>query len=96
MISSKIKVSVFLPNLKIVFSNYWLNVIILENITERNNFLEFSNNNKVMTRPIWKLMNKLEMFKNTFTYEMKNSEWFEDRVVNIPSSVIVKYKQNIF
>ena len=71
------------------FSNYWLNVIFLEDKTERDAFLEFSNNNKVMTRPAWKLMNRLPMFKDCMTYEIKNAEWFEDRLVNIPSSVLI-------
>ncbi|MDQ1263961.1 MAG: hypothetical protein QG559_962, partial [Campylobacterota bacterium] len=44
-------------------SNYWLNAIILKDRKQRDEFLEFSNNNGVMTRPIWTLMNRLEMFK---------------------------------
>lgn len=69
-------------------SNYWLNVIILENRQERDKFLLQTNNEKVMTRPIWKLMNKLPMFADCQTDSLKNAEWLEDRVVNIPSSVI--------
>jgi perosamine synthetase len=69
-------------------SNYWLNVIILENRQARDKFLEQSNGEQVMTRPIWKLMNKLPMFTNCQTDSLKNALWLEDRVVNIPSSVI--------
>ena len=43
----------------------------------------------IMTRPIWKLMNKLDMFKNSETDDLKNSNWLEERIVNIPSSVIL-------
>jgi len=32
-------------------------------------------------------MNKLEMFKDCQTDKLINSQWLEDRVVNIPSSV---------
>lgn len=70
-------------------SNYWLNSILLNNLEERNNFLEFTNDNGIMTRPIWRLMNKLEMFKNCQTGNLDNAEWFEERVVNIPSSIRV-------
>jgi len=35
------------------------------------------------------LMNKLEMYKNCETGNLDNSEWLEDRVVNIPSGVRV-------
>jgi len=67
------------------FSNYWLNCVQFENREERNNFLEATNSNGVMTRPIWRLMNKLNMYKNCQTGNLDNSEWLEDRVVNIPS-----------
>jgi aminotransferase in exopolysaccharide biosynthesis len=69
------------------YSNYWLNAIILKNREQRNEFLKYTNANKVKTRPIWRLMNKLEMFKNCQTENLDNAEWLEDRVVNIPSSV---------
>jgi perosamine synthetase len=70
-------------------SNYWLNAVILPNKEERDSFLEYTNQNAVMTRPIWKLMNSLPMFKDCQTDELTNSIWFEERVVNIPSSVIL-------
>ena len=68
-------------------SNYWLNAVLLNNLEERNNFLEFTNKNNVMTRPVWTLMTKLEMFKGALKGNIENSEWLEDRLVNIPSSV---------
>jgi hypothetical protein len=40
-----------------------------------------------MTRPIWTLMSKLNMFKDCQSDGLKNSLWLENRVVNIPSSV---------
>lgn len=70
-------------------SNYWLNVVTLENREERDNFLNFTNEQGVMTRPIWELMNKLPMFKDCQCGNLENSEWLSDRVVNIPSSVII-------
>ena len=70
-------------------SNYWLNSIILENKQQRDKFLDETNSNGVMTRPIWTLMNKLPMFEHAQCGDLKNSEWLEDRVVNIPSSVIL-------
>ncbi len=67
-------------------ANYWLNCIVLNNLEERNAFLEATNNSGVMTRPIWRLMNKLPMFSHCQCGDLTNSEWLEDRVVNIPSS----------
>lgn len=71
------------------FSNYWLNAIILKNKRERDSFLEYSNNKGIFTRPVWKLISKLPMFKDKLAYDLKNAEWLEARVVNIPSSVVV-------
>ena len=70
-------------------SNYWLQAVILSDVEERNLFLSETNTNGVMTRPIWKLMNKLEMFSGCQCGSLVNAAWLEDRVVNIPSSVIV-------
>jgi len=68
-------------------SNYWLNSIILKNKKNKDQFLEETNSNAIMTRPIWILMNRLPMFKNAQCDNLKNSKWLFERVVNIPSSV---------
>jgi len=70
-------------------SNYWLNSILLKNKQQRNEFLNEANLQNVMTRPIWTLMNKLPMFKDAHCGDLTNSRWLEDRVVNIPSSVVL-------
>lgn len=67
-------------------ANYWLNCVVLNDVEERNTFLEATNGAGVMTRPIWRLMNKLDMYKHCQCGELTNSLWLEDRVVNIPSS----------
>jgi len=68
-------------------SNYWLNAVVLENKEQRDDFLEYTNKKGIMTRPIWGLMNNLEMFKDCPKADLKNAEWLEERVVNITSSV---------
>jgi len=70
-------------------SNYWLQAILLKDKEQRDNFLEFTNKNGVMTRPIWTLMSDLKMFKNCQYDNLINSKYLEQRVVNIPSSVII-------
>ncbi len=70
-------------------ANYWLCGILLENREQRDAFLEYSNGRHVMSRPAWTLMTKLPMYKNSFTGDISNAQWLEDRVVNIPSSVRV-------
>lgn len=69
-------------------ANYWLMCVELENRTERDLFLKETNDAQVMTRPIWQLMYRLPMYKNCQRDEQLNAEFLEDRIVNIPSSVI--------
>jgi dTDP-4-amino-4,6-dideoxygalactose transaminase len=70
-------------------SNCWLNSILLKNRQQRDKFLDKTNSNNIMTRPIWTLMNKLPMYEHAQCGDLTNSEWLEERVVNIPSSVII-------
>ncbi len=79
---------IFIKESKDSRSNYWLNAVTLKDENQRNLFLSETNAYGVMTRPIWTLMNKLIMFKNSQCGDLSNSEWLEQRIVNIPSSVI--------
>ena len=69
------------------YSNYWLNSIILPDRQTRDEFLKVTNEANVMTRPAWKLLNQLEMYRDCQTDALTNARWLEERVVNIPSSV---------
>ncbi|MBE0440311.1 MAG: LegC family aminotransferase [Gammaproteobacteria bacterium] len=68
-------------------SNYWLNTILLANSDEKLEFLEYSNAQGVMSRPVWTLLNQLVMFENCFSMPQTNARWLAERLVNIPSSV---------
>lgn len=68
-------------------SNFWLNSVILKSREERDAFLEYTNKNGVMTRPIWQLLSKLKMFSRCPRGELTQSKWIEDRIVNVPSGV---------
>ena len=76
----------FVKEIEHATANFWLNTVVLESKEARDGFLKDSNGSKVMTRPIWQLMNKLEMYKHCQADGLENSLWLEDRVVNIPSS----------
>lgn len=72
-------------------SNYWLNVVILKDKAAQLEFLQYTNDHGVMTRPIWELMNRLPMFELCQHDSLANTLWLADRVVNIPSSVQMKF-----
>jgi len=68
-------------------SNYWLNALIMKVKNERDELLKSTNSNGVMTRPVWSPMHRLAMFSNCQTDHLTNTQWLEERVINIPSSV---------
>ena len=70
-------------------ANYWLMCIELDNMNDRNSFLKYTNHNKITTRPIWELMISLDMYKECQKDDQKNAKFLQERVVNIPSSVIL-------
>lgn len=82
--SKGIKFRTELPNTK---ANYWLMCLELENKSERDSFLNFTNSNKVMTRPIWQLLFKSSLYSSFQRDSQKNAVYLEERIVNIPSSV---------
>ena len=86
--STSTSTSTFFTEPPLSYSNYWLNAILLNNKEERDQFLQQTNNAGIMTRPVWELMNRLPMFQDAQCGDISNAEWFAERLVNIPSSVI--------
>lgn len=69
-------------------SNYWFNSFLARNREERDAVLEQTNRNGVMTRPVWTPMHLLDPYRNCLRTDLPNTEWIDDRLVNLPSSVI--------
>jgi len=70
-------------------SNYWLNVLLLEKGFEssRDLVLEATNRADIMTRPAWRLMHELDIYKNCPRMDdLSSSISIEQRLINIPSS----------
>lgn len=67
--------------------NFWLNAILLENKRQRDQFLEQSNAQGIMTRPIWILNHQAPMFAKCQCGDLSNSLLLQERIVNLPSGV---------
>jgi aminotransferase in exopolysaccharide biosynthesis len=68
-------------------SNYWLNAVTCDSREQRDELIKTTNDAGVMTRPIWTLMNRLQSYSHCVQGPLRNAEWLEARVVNLPSSV---------
>ena len=84
---AKIKGIKFIAEPKEATSNYWLNALLLKDEEQRDQFLKLTNANGVMTRPIWRLMSELDMYKDSQSTALDNAKYLSERIVNIPSSV---------
>jgi len=79
----------FFKEAESALANYWLNAVILENKEQRDEWLEETNARGVMTRPAWKPMHQLEMNQDCRRTDMSVTEYFYQRLVNVPSSAII-------
>ena len=68
-------------------SNYWLNAIVLKDRQEREKFLAYATEKGIQTRPVWRLIPHLSMYRHCQCTAFEAAQWLEDRLVNIPSSV---------
>jgi Predicted pyridoxal phosphate-dependent enzyme apparently involved in regulation of cell wall biogenesis len=66
-------------------SNYWLCAVLFNNIQERDAFLSESNQEGFMTRPVWRPLNLLPMYKHCKQGSLSISESIAARLVNLPS-----------
>jgi aminotransferase in exopolysaccharide biosynthesis len=67
-------------------SNYWLNAIYLPNKKERNSVLEKTNKAGIKTRPVWRLINTLKMYRKAEHSELSAARKIESTIINLPSS----------
>jgi perosamine synthetase len=67
-------------------SNYWLNAVRLPDRATRDAFLEITNKNGIMTRPIWQPMDTLPVNAHCPKADLSVTEEQDSRIVNIPSS----------
>lgn len=76
----------FIKEPEYAHSNYWLNAVMCPNKTARDELLKHTNDNGVMTRPIWQLMTNLPMFVDAPQGRLDNSLEIEQCLINIPST----------
>lgn len=70
-------------------SNYWMQAIMLKSEEERDNFVQYTNEQEVHTRPAWQLLHRFPMFASCFCDELENAEYIEKHVACLPSTVVL-------
>lgn len=74
-------------------SNYWLNVLLLDKqyAEKRDELLQLTNSQGIMTRPLWTLQHKLPMYQHSPKMPTPIAESLEARLINVPSSVVLSF-----
>lgn len=69
-------------------SNYWLNALLLdeEQAHLRDALLDQSHDAGFLTRPVWRLMSSLPMYRDCPSMDLPVASSIERRLVNLPSS----------
>ena len=73
-------------------SNFWLQAIVLDNDMAKNRdfILKKTNDEGIMTRPLWDPLYTLPMYLKNPRMNMTNSDTWFKKVINIPSNVAIK------
>ena len=68
-------------------SNYWLNTLLInKELFDKEKILKLTNLKKLKQDLLWKLLNKLEPFKNCPSSCLNVSQELEQTIINLPSS----------
>ena len=73
-------------------SNYWLQTILLDidQAGQRDAILKATNDDGLMTRPVWMLMHELNPFKDCPRTSLSSAERLSKTIINVPSSIGLK------
>lgn len=85
---SKVEGISFFNEMPGVKSNYWLNAIILDQVSreQRDHLLDQLNDDGIMVRPAWNLANTLPMYRDCPADDLSISRCVEESLINVPSS----------
>lgn len=89
---SKIPEVEFLEEEQDTIANYWLCAIKVKNKSYLDEIIKVTNENNIMTRPLWTPMHKLPMYKKCPKSRVNNSEVLEETIICLPSSVNLRIK----
>lgn len=69
-------------------SNYWMHTVICKNKKDRDNFVRYTNEKGVHTRPAWQLLPRFPMFADCPSGSLENAAYIEEHLACLPSIVV--------
>ena len=72
-----------LPFDNTIRSNHWFYSLVTD---KRDEMIKYLTENKIQSRPIWKLIHTLKPYKNCQTYKIERALEYYEKIVNIPCS----------
>jgi len=71
-------------------SNYWLQTLVLDErySASRDTLLQFLNDRGVGSRPVWRPMHELQMFRESPRMDLTVAEKLKNCIINIPSNLL--------
>lgn len=71
-------------------SNRWFYSLLTD---KRDELIKYLSDNKIQTRPIWKLIHTLKPYENCQSYKIEKAKMYYDKIVNIPCSTNLKNEE---
>ena len=67
-------------------ANYWFNAFLTDSPEARDTVLARTNEQGVMTRPLWDPLNTLPPYRTCQCGPIPNTQWLYERLINVPST----------
>ena len=72
-----------LPFDNTIRSNHWFYSLLTN---KRDEMIKYLTENKIQSRPVWKLIHTLKPYENCQSYKIEKALYYYEKIVNIPSS----------
>lgn len=66
-------------------SNYWLNAILVESLSERDNLIQALHQSDIMVRPAWDPLHTLPMYQHCIRMDLTETQSIFERLISLPS-----------
>jgi perosamine synthetase len=69
-------------------SNYWFNAFLIDDLSACDTILK-QTKHRARRSDYWNMLHILPAFRNQYTADLSISHWLYERLVNVPSSLVM-------